>query len=625
MRTSALLVLLSLTAYAGRFDRFTSRGESGRGDRGLLPYAPAAVEVFNSSGTGTFGACSSTQPTGVTSTRATVAECISQDGQTITQVPSGIARVMTGRTDDSVLGILWEPTNQNDALRSRDLSNAAWTKTNMTCTRTANGMRGGDANGASTCTASAANATVTQTIARAATGACFSAFIKRRTGTGAVSFARDGATFTDVSASLSSTLWKRAVGNDAIGTMGGLNIIVPGLCASTLNPAITIKLTTNGDAVDIDFVQEEVSAGASPWATTPMDTAGAAAVRNGEIHDLVVSTLAASYPTYSTSASMVVPAARGVVTSDLPKPHGIFGNVAAPGAGVPTLFTDSYELLTRFFVAEDSQTNASFDSATGLQITETPATTRSGTYYDGTKLNGCVFGLCGPGTARTFTPANRNVIRLGAWSATSAVLGGVFKLGCLDPSPTRCRDNPPTAAWIGDSIVAGTGGGIAYAPPWQLQTRSGTGVTNLGTAGNTAANCATAYTNSVAGLTYRSLVWSCGVNDFIAGQTGATVWATTLTPLNAAVAAGMHVVVTQVMPWAGNASWSAPKQVQSDAYNTLAQAWALANGQSYVATKATMGIAGGDTLLAAYDSGDGLHPTIAGQIQLSVLVTGGAP
>ncbi len=633
MRHLALFVLVVLAAGdAGARDRACRPDRFGR----LQDSCSAALGCGLYSRVRMGAACSSTQPQGLlfgaasltlATTRGSVAECMSTDGQTITQVPANIARVMSGRTDDPVLGILWEPTATNDIWPSRDLSSARFVKSNVTCVHTANGMRGGDANGASACIATANNGTITYSVTRAATGACFSAYVKRRGGVGAISFARDGSTFVDVSAQMSSGNWRRVVGNDAIGTMGGSNIIVPGLCASTLNPSLVIKIGTSGDSLDVDFMQEEVSAGASPWATMPIETTVGAVTRNGEIHDLVVNTLAATFPTYSTSASMVVPASRAVVTTGLPRPHGVFGVVATPGAGTLSQFTDSYELLTRFFVAEDSKTNSPFDSATGLQITETPATTRATTFYDGAKLNGCVGGLCGAGTARTFTAIDRNVIRLGSWTATDSVLGGVIKRVCLDPRATTagCIEAAPVAAWVGDSIVAGVGGGVAYAPPWQLEQRLSAGVTNVGTAGNIASQCATAYTNSVAGQGYRTLIWSCGVNDFIAGTTGAAVWATTQVPLDAAVAAGMHVIITQVMPWGGYAGWTSNKQIQSDAYGTLALAWAATNHQAFIYTKPTMGVGGGDVLLPAFESWapDGVHPGIPGQIELARLAQGG--
>lgn len=117
------------------------------------------------------------------------------------------------------------------------------------------------------------------------------------------------------------------------------------------------------------------------------------------------------------------------------------------------------------------------------------------------------------------------------------------------------------------------------------------------------------------------------MNDFAAGFTGAATWATVQTVLDQAKADGLKVIVTEVMPWKGGAGWTAGAVTEANAYWVSAQAWATANGQFAIATKASMGGQGGDpeVLLAAYDSGDHLHPSIAGQLQLATLVSAASP
>jgi hypothetical protein len=63
-------------------------------------------------------------------------------------------------------GLLVEEARVNLAIWGRDLTNAAWTKTNMTTAKTATGADG-SANGATTLTATAGNATVLQSITSA--------------------------------------------------------------------------------------------------------------------------------------------------------------------------------------------------------------------------------------------------------------------------------------------------------------------------------------------------------------------------------------------------------------------------------------------------------------------------
>jgi hypothetical protein len=88
----------------------------------------------------------------------------------------------------NAIGILVEETRTNLLLFSSDLTNAAWTKTNATPTKTATGPDG-VANSASTLTATAGNGVAFQSITSASAARSGSVFLKRRTGTGAVSIA----------------------------------------------------------------------------------------------------------------------------------------------------------------------------------------------------------------------------------------------------------------------------------------------------------------------------------------------------------------------------------------------------------------------------------------------------
>ena len=73
---------------------------------------------------------------------------------------TGFAPNVARRTDR---GLLIEETRTNVVLHNRDLTNAAWVKTNMTAVKDQTGVDG-VANSASKITATAANATVLQTI-----------------------------------------------------------------------------------------------------------------------------------------------------------------------------------------------------------------------------------------------------------------------------------------------------------------------------------------------------------------------------------------------------------------------------------------------------------------------------
>jgi hypothetical protein len=138
-------------------------------------------------------------------------------------------------------GILIEAAATNECVQSRDFTNASWTKTNITAAKNVTGMDG-VANSASRLTAGAANGTVTQAITSAAsTTRWFSVYMKRLTGSGNIDLTLDNGTgWTTVS--INSTFWTRVSKTQSLA-----------------NPTIGIRIATSGDAVAVDFAQEEAA------------------------------------------------------------------------------------------------------------------------------------------------------------------------------------------------------------------------------------------------------------------------------------------------------------------------------------------------------------------------------
>lgn len=161
---------------------------------------------------------------------------------------------------DKLLGFRREAAATNNLLHSRDLSNAAWsTKTNITADKTATGLDG-IANTATTLTATAADAIILQSITLASADRCASAYAKRKTGTGTISFTQDGgSTWTDITSLINSSTWSRVE-----------------ITSTLANPSVGFKLSTSGDAIDVDCVQNEAGA----VATSPIVTTTAAITRN---------------------------------------------------------------------------------------------------------------------------------------------------------------------------------------------------------------------------------------------------------------------------------------------------------------------------------------------------------
>lgn len=154
------------------------------------------------------------------------------------------------------LGILIEDSATNNLLQCRDASNAAWTKSNVTAAKDQTGIDNA-ATSASSLTATASNGTVTQAVTLVSAQQDLSFFLKRITGTGAISIAIDGSTFTDITAQLSTTAWTRVALNSTLA-----------------NPTAAIKIAVNGDKIAMDFGQlVPYPCSTSPIATTTVPVA----------------------------------------------------------------------------------------------------------------------------------------------------------------------------------------------------------------------------------------------------------------------------------------------------------------------------------------------------------------
>ena len=133
--------------------------------------------------------------------------------------------------------------------------------TDLLIAKTATGLDG-IANTATTLTATAADATILQPITLASAARCASAYVKRRTGTGTISFTQDGgSTWTDITAQINSSTWSRVQ-----------------ITSTLANPSTGFKISTSGDEIDVDCVQNEAGA----VATSPIVTTTATVTRNAE-------------------------------------------------------------------------------------------------------------------------------------------------------------------------------------------------------------------------------------------------------------------------------------------------------------------------------------------------------
>jgi hypothetical protein len=194
-------------------------------------------------------------------TRATTATRFNSAGL-IESVASGVPRLdyYTSGGTAGCPALLVEPSAQNLALHSRDLTNAVWSGTTVTTAKNAVGADG-VASGATTITATAASGTVLQALSHASQSRVFSAYIRRVTGTGAIELTTNGGTnWTTVTISSLYTQVACAAQTVASGTIG-------------------IRLAVSGDVIEVDFTQGEVG----PVATSPITTTTTAPVtRNAD-------------------------------------------------------------------------------------------------------------------------------------------------------------------------------------------------------------------------------------------------------------------------------------------------------------------------------------------------------
>lgn len=209
--------------------------------------------------------------------------------------------------DATMLGAHIDPESKtNNLLWCRDLTNAAWAKTNATAAKTQTGIDA-TTNSCSLLTASAANATILQTITAASTPACSGFLVKRSVGTGSIFFTRNGgADWLDITSLInSSTFTCVKIEN-----------------TSVTNPQVGFKIASSGDAIIVDAGLNH----AGTTLTLPILTTSAAVTRAADVltyqtgsnfSDTAGTILATYKPTYDTYAigSIVGSSTRGLYSS----------------------------------------------------------------------------------------------------------------------------------------------------------------------------------------------------------------------------------------------------------------------------------------------------------------------
>jgi hypothetical protein len=200
-------------------------------------------------------------------------------GNTLT-VAGWLLNFASGAVRATDAGLTIEPATTNVVLWNRDLTNAVWVGSNMTAAKDQQGVDGAS-NAASSILATAANASILQAITLASSQRAQSAFVRRITGSGAVSMTTDGgATWTAITV--------------------GANWAQVSIPAQTLaNPSVGFKLATSGDKIAVDFVQNEQNS----YATSPLGTTTATVSRPAD----VLATIDIAPTSFSVSAKVTIP------------------------------------------------------------------------------------------------------------------------------------------------------------------------------------------------------------------------------------------------------------------------------------------------------------------------------
>ncbi len=139
-----------------------------------------------------------------------------------------------------VAGMMREMASTNDALWGRNLTNAAWTPTNITAALDQTGVDSSP-NAASSLTATAANGTILQSLTLASNVRVFSARVKRLVGVGGVDITIDGGTtWVSISGLINGSTYTRVFTSQTIA-----------------NPIIGFRVQTSGDKIAVDYAGEE--------------------------------------------------------------------------------------------------------------------------------------------------------------------------------------------------------------------------------------------------------------------------------------------------------------------------------------------------------------------------------
>ncbi len=207
----------------------------------------------------------------------------------------------------NLLGARLNPNSvTNNILYCRDLTNAAWVKTNVTAALTQTGIDG-QSNACSLVEFTADGGTVLQTITAAAAAGCSGFYVKRHTGSGTIEFTRDNVNWTDITSQINASDFS----------------LVKIENTSVTNPVIGFR-GQNGNKIIVDAGINHLGTQISE---TPIITTSAAVTVNADV------------PTAPTSGNFSDTA--GTIIATVTRDDWTAGNGSAVGSSTRGLYTSS--------------------------------------------------------------------------------------------------------------------------------------------------------------------------------------------------------------------------------------------------------------------------------------------
>lgn len=429
-----VLVLLSQVTPDSRVSRVErvpgGRMEGGRG--GVKGWA--FFEAFPVGGAGSFGACSTTPPTGakgeaLTFARTGTATCTATatGGLATTGIANGDLVVMSANLprveydSNGVKGLLVEAARTNLQPRSQELDNATWGRTAggsssaPTIPSTNNTAPDNTATAErlsfSACPTVGDYSQLAQLVATSAVAHSNSVYMRAVSGTATISVCGFGSTGVCTQCTADDKAWTRCVLNNWTGAASAYFV------AGCINNTAAYTGATNTGAADVYLwgVQMEVGAYASSY----IPTTSAAATRNAETATFTVSPSVG--PNFSLAATTQWPSAAAFPTTMV--------SFGTSGASVISLYKWTDTAAGYNFAGVGTNPAVPAMGTTPRRSVGADASGTRSAYWDGSSVSAPASSL---GSAQS-------LVSIGTSGTGTVQADGIVSRICLDPSPTRCR------------------------------------------------------------------------------------------------------------------------------------------------------------------------------------------